>query len=227
MSDFIAGLDLGQAQDFTALVIAERHWEAGGCRYEVRHLQRWPLGTGYPAIVAEVTALMRRQPLWPSAPLIVDQTGVGRAVVDMFRLLGRRLIPVTITAGQEAAETPDGWKTPKRDLVGVVQVLLQQQRLKVADALPEADLLVKELLGFQVKITDAANDVYGAWREGAHDDLVLALALAAWYGELKPVNPLAGMIVHVGVRSAWANPGAQPRNEREVAPLYKKGRAAF
>jgi hypothetical protein len=28
-----------------------------------------------------------------------------------------------------------------------------------------------------------AHDSYGAWREGAHDDLVLAVAVAAWYGE--------------------------------------------
>ena len=29
----------------------------------------------------------------------------------------------------------------------------------------------------------AAHDIYGAWREGQHDDLVLATALAVWFGE--------------------------------------------
>jgi hypothetical protein len=62
-------------------------------------------------------------------------------------------------------------------------VLLQTGRLKIASALPEAEVLVKELLAFQVKITSTAHDAYGAWREGVHDDLVLALALATWYGE--------------------------------------------
>ncbi len=38
--------------------------------------------------------------------------------------------------------------------------------------LPEAALLVQELLNFQVKITAAGNDTYRAWREGQHDDLV-------------------------------------------------------
>ena len=28
-----------------------------------------------------------------------------------------------------------------------------------------------------------AHDSYGAWREKEHDDLVLAVALACWYGE--------------------------------------------
>jgi hypothetical protein len=42
------------------------------------------------------------------------------------------------------------------------------------------------LLTFQAKITVAANDVYGAWREGQHDDLVLGLALALWHAERGP-----------------------------------------
>jgi hypothetical protein len=62
-------------------------------------------------------------------------------------------------------------------------VLLQSGRLKIANAIPEARLLVQEMLAFRVKITANAYDAYGAWREGAHDDLVLAVALACWYGE--------------------------------------------
>jgi len=65
----------------------------------------------------------------------------------------------------------------------VVQVALQTDKLKIAEALPEAGTLVRELQDFQVKITEAANDTYGAWREGAHDDLVLAVALALYVGK--------------------------------------------
>jgi hypothetical protein len=63
-----------------------------------------------------------------------------------------------------------------------VQVALQTDKLKIASALPEAENLSRELQGFQVKITEAANDTYGAWRDGAHDDLVLAVALALYVG---------------------------------------------
>jgi hypothetical protein len=43
---------------------------------------------------------------------------------------------------------------------------------------------VQEFLAFRVKIDPlTAHDSYGAWREGAHDDLVLAVAVAAWYAE--------------------------------------------
>jgi len=44
-------------------------------------------------------------------------------------------------------------------------------------------VLTRELLNFQVKINDLAHDSYGAWREGTHDDLVLAVALACWAAE--------------------------------------------
>ncbi len=64
-----------------------------------------------------------------------------------------------------------------------LQVLLQTRRLRIAQALPEAAILTKELETFQVKITAAANETFGAWREGQHDDLVLATGLAAWAGE--------------------------------------------
>ncbi len=78
---------------------------------------------------------------------------------------------------------------PKRDLVSVLQVLLHSGRLKVAARLPEAELLRSELVNFRVKITPAANESFGAWREGEHDDTVLAVGLACWAGEniKKPV----------------------------------------
>jgi hypothetical protein len=72
---------------------------------------------------------------------------------------------------------------PKKELVGVLQVMLQARRIKVAPTLPEAATLVRELTTFQVKITPAANEVFGAWREGQHDDLVLAVAIAVWQAE--------------------------------------------
>ncbi len=43
--------------------------------------------------------------------------------------------------------------------------------------------MVKELTSFKVKITAAANETFGEWREGYNDDLVLALALGVWWGE--------------------------------------------
>jgi hypothetical protein len=86
--------------------------------------------------------------------------------------------------------------------VSAVQVLLQSGRLKIAKELPDAEVLVTELLNFQVRITNSANDIYGAWREGTHDDLVLAVALACWWG----MQPRPWYMDLAGTQAANAGP---------------------
>jgi hypothetical protein len=186
--NYYIGLDLGQRQDFTALAVVEQHFEETNGqqpRYQARHLQRYELGTSYPTIVASVGELLKKEPLSKANPsLVIDATGVGQPVVDMFvqAELPCEIIAVTITGGFEPKRDGNSFNVPKRDLVSAIQVALQTDRLKIAPALPEAGTLVKELENFQVKITENAHDTYGAWREGTHDDLVLAVALPLWYG---------------------------------------------
>jgi hypothetical protein len=68
---------------------------------------------------------------------------------------------------------------PKKDLVTGLQVVLQGRRSQIARSLPEAATLVRELSSFQVKASAATEELV-PWREGTHDDLVLAAAEAAW-----------------------------------------------
>jgi len=194
MSTFILGLDLGQTNDYSALIVAEQIMPEPAAvpptdhrpRYDVRHIERFPLGTPYPAIVDATVETLERPELGTNVRLIIDGTGVGRAPVDMFReRVGRLAHPVTITSGDAVSVSDDGYiRVPKRDLVGVVQVLLQSKRLRFAQGLQLVSLLTKELTNFHVKIDlETAHDSYGAWRAGQHDDMVLALALAVWAGE--------------------------------------------
>lgn len=187
------GLDLGQAKDFSALAIIEclRTITNGGDKDEITqlnciHLQRWQLRTPYPAIVADVVKMINNLDpfLYPKkkTTLAVDATGVGAPVVDLFKReqIHAELKPIQIVSGANISEEFGMTRVPKRDLVSVVQVGLQNRTFKIASGLPEAETLSRELQNFTVKITDSANDVYGAWREGTHDDLVLAVALALW-----------------------------------------------
>ncbi len=150
--------------------------------YQVRHLERLPLGTPYPEVAWRVLRLMRTPPLRDNAVLAVDATGVGRAVVDQLKAHGLSFKSVVITAGYKQSRDGDTYRVPKKDLIARPQVLLQEgnRRLKIAPSLPEAGTLVEELLNYRHKITDAGSDTYGAWREGQHDDLLLALCLAVW-----------------------------------------------
>jgi hypothetical protein len=92
-------------------------------------------------------------------------------------------IAITITGGTDASHPSwNDYHVPKRDLVGAVQAALQRRRLRIAPDLPEAKTLQHEMASFEVKVTTAAHATYGNWREGQHDDLVLALAVALWVG---------------------------------------------
>jgi hypothetical protein len=194
------GLDLGQAQDPTALAVLQRphvHPQAPPRQrrpaYTLPYLRRFPPGTSYTEVFRQLVALLQRPPL-PGSFLMVDGTGVGRPVLDMLtEALRNRVtcsyVAVVITTGHEAAWGEGGLHLPRKELVGVLQVLLQTRRLHIPRTLPEASLLVRELENFKAKVTLAGVDPVESWREGEHDDLVLAVALAAWAGE-KALPPM-------------------------------------
>ncbi len=190
--EFFIGLDLGQASDYTALIIIQRLIEAGESIYHVRRLERIR-GEPYPDIAKKVLAVQKAPALAGKADLIVDSTGVGAPVVDLLR--ESRLDPIAISIHGGATVSREGrdWKVPKRDLVGVLQVLLQSGRLKVSNKLKLGPVLQAEMLNFRVKIDPiTAHDSYSAWRDNEHDDLVLSAALACWWAERspKPMGPL-------------------------------------
>jgi hypothetical protein len=68
-------------------------------------------------------------------------------------------------------------------MVGVLQVLLQQERLKIAD-LPERETLLKEFRTFRIKLkAETGHATFEAWRESDHDDLVFSVGLPCWLSE--------------------------------------------
>lgn len=189
---YIAGLDLGQQTDRTALVVLEQY-RPGADRsprprdlpevaYRARHIDRFPTGRAYTDMVQDVEALLRQEPLRGRTTLVVDATGVGRAVADLFAGLGRRTINVTITGGQDASRTGQDFTVAKKLLASTTQALLQTGRLQFSSRVPETGVLLSELKDFRVKVS-ASGHARFEHRSGAHDDLVLACALAAWYAE--------------------------------------------
>ena len=153
-------------------------------------MERRPLGTAYTAVCDYLVKLFAKPPL-TGTMLAVDETGVGRPVVDLLNNSGIQadVRPITITGGHEAHPAEGlGWKVPKKALVSTLQVLLQGRRLTVAKSLPFAAALVEELQNFQVKVTEAANETFGALGDGYHDDLVLAIMIAAWAAEHVPTG---------------------------------------
>jgi len=193
---FFVGVDLGQSRDYTAVAVAEKVEPGDGGEYElhVRHLERFR-DVLYPDVAKRAKGLMAALELRGRTALAVDATGVGAAVVDMLRKSGLAFDAVTITGGDTESHgtTYSDWRVPKRDLIGGLQVLLQSGRLKIASQLEHAETLKRELLNFRVKVNiSTGHDSYEAWREGDHDDLVLATSLAAWKVQKGEFVPLIG-----------------------------------
>lgn len=191
---YFVGLDLGQAQDYTALAaIHQSGWQVPLAvsvkpAYATRLLQRWPLHSAYTEIVADLRKVLGRIPAdYPDVTLCVDATGVGRAVVDMIRkaaLPRVKLVPITITAGNEVNYNEGYWHVPKKELVGVMSLLLQDRRFQVVPSLRESKTLMRELGTFKVKVkAGTGNETFESWRERDHDDLVFAVALPCWFAE--------------------------------------------
>jgi Terminase RNaseH-like domain len=182
---YILGLDLGQRADYSALCLLETHGEAENAISHCRYLKRWQLNTSYPVIAEDVRQLCMREPLMENKPtLCIDSTGVGIGVLDIFRTLtpaiNADIRAIQIHGGFEVAQAGHGFNVPKRELVSAVQAALQTQRLIVSKKLSEAAVLVTELQNFRAEISETGRDTFEA-RSGAHDDLVLSVAMAVWY----------------------------------------------
>lgn len=179
---FLIGVDLGQTYDYTAFAVLD---ERPDKVLEVRHLERHR-NRPYPVLVDRLREIVDSlAPRIDPPALAVDATGVGRPVVDMIESarMEADVHAITISAGDTAVKSGRDWRVPKRDLVSTVAVFLQTGRLRIARKLRDAPVLERELRAFRAKISLAGNDTYEAWRESDHDDLVLAVALAAWTAE--------------------------------------------
>jgi hypothetical protein len=149
--------------------------------YNIRHLERLPLGTPYPAVVGHVLGLLCRDPLATHETMtLIDHTGVGKAVFEMFQAAHiKNLKGITITGGTEVTKTDLGWHVPKLELISRVQAKLHSGQLAIEPTLMDAQALLREFQEFRGTFTSAGNVIFNA-RQGAHDDLVLATALAVF-----------------------------------------------
>lgn len=150
---YVAGLDLARVHDWTALAIVDAT-EPEAMR--LVRLERWR--AEWEETVERVLSLVR-----PYAPrLLVDATGVGDPVYDRLRRAYPNVYPYRFS---HATKPP----------------LVTELRL----ALAEGRLLLypdPALLG-ELRALEARQTTYGVSYEapsGAHDDTVMALALAVW-----------------------------------------------
>lgn len=145
--------------------------------FQIGRIERFPLRTPYTVIVERVTELVRRCP--SGTELVIDASGVGVAVTDLFVACGVVPIPVTITAGTTEGQAGNSRTVPKILLISKLDALMATGSLKIQADLAEADTLIRELRDYRVQFTPSGQLTANA-RQGAHDDIILAAALAIW-----------------------------------------------
>jgi hypothetical protein len=202
---FVMGVDVGQARDYTAIVVIEVVRGADGrpSKYHCRKLERLPLGTpfsemgpvdsngnrsllrdksnvvGYVDQIANnlIQAAQGAKPM-----IVVDATGEGRMVAEyIYKYTKATTASVIITGGKVETFADQYIRIPKGSLITSLQLVFQHDWLKIAPSMKLLDILIEELKHYETRISNRAHESFGSAREHVHDDLVLALALAAHF----------------------------------------------
>lgn len=202
----VAGMDLGSAHDYTTLAIIENldmprlePWQgrpewAPRRRLKKRlvHLKRWPLELPYTLAIEQAAEILRRPPFSGTTTLVYDRTGLGSAVAWQFKdarregLFDRSPKGLAITGGEHAGAS----SVPKVELVDNLRALVETQRITWPPDLPLLDEFLREMSAFaprpsrERRILTFGNDS----KIADHDDLVMAVALAAWHPGRRPDN---------------------------------------
>lgn len=95
--------------------------------------------------------------------------------------LGGRVWKVRITSGDKERADRDTSYVPRNRLLFHLKMLSGLGRLRVDPSMDETDALVREIGSLNVQPTSSRN-VSVRPKAGGHDDLVMALAMAAWVG---------------------------------------------
>lgn len=190
---FVIGLVVGGPRDPSALAIVERMPEAE-IRHEVRHLERWAAGTPFTAVAKRVHTittwkdLARREEYRQRlglGMLVCDRAGLGRLTVQLLAHLDPRLPALALEIGGERmTQDAEGWRVPEADLVQSFRNLQRTNRIDLfADGLEHGAELDAQVRALKVDATPAGHDRYTP-EAGHGDDLLRALLLACWWGEV-------------------------------------------
>jgi len=156
--------------------------------YEVRDAIRLPLNTPYKKVgkvIADAVGGLLKMDPDRFVTVTVDVTGLGGPVQELA--IGPALEPLmrhvalhsaTFTHGDKLGADAGYLSVGKYYLVTRLKALFQNEQLALPKGHRELELMMEELMDFDREIDEDANERYGAFRVGSHDDLVTALGLA-------------------------------------------------
>lgn len=149
---YVAGVDLADRTDYTAVVIVD----VTSKPYRVAKVERWQ-GIGYKATGARVAGLLKA---YNEARGYVDRTGVGDAAIPFITQHYGNIVPVVFTQSE------------KQSMFDTISTFLEKGDLELLDR----NHLIQEMRVLRAMQTKRG--VSYAAPNGQHDDGVMALFLA-------------------------------------------------
>lgn len=175
IGEFWVGCDLGARVDRSAIVVVEGlvglKPDSHVALYEVAEIIRLDQGAPHSETMAALVDVYDRyRPRWCH----FDDTGLGVGFHEYVRdaynaglLPGQRPRGVTLTA------------QTKYEVTTALDRLVDEKRIRVPEV-PGAEKLRQEMRDFHYRYTAAGNVTTGSVTAAAHDDLVIATALAVY-----------------------------------------------
>jgi hypothetical protein len=195
---YIASLDPAKLHDYAAIAVGDVQDEVMNLVFLERHK-----GISYPQLVSRTKEVLDK--LKPESktlfkksniPFILDATGLGMVLRDDFHREGITVLPVMFTSGDKTTMSKGCIHLGKLELIGVLLNSLEYKKIKVNPNLKNADILFREAASYRGRLTTTGYMKMEA-AEGEHDDILIAVALLAWYAfgsKRKAVNPLGQSI---------------------------------
>lgn len=161
--DYFGGLDLGKIQDYSVLAVAS----AKGETIELFFMKQFPLGTPYASVIG---ATVRAEEKFRFRKILVDKSGVGEAVTEEI-----------LAQGLKHAEGQSFSVEKKAEILTHLKIKMEQGQLRV----PYDRRLCQEISDQQYQYTKGGKLKF--WHSpGAHDDRLMALALAVFGTKDRP-----------------------------------------
>ncbi|CAJ0879411.1 hypothetical protein AMST5_03058 [freshwater sediment metagenome] len=183
------GLDIGIAQDHSALVVGGA-WQSGGRQIVgIFQVQQFPLGTPLDEVADFATAIakhLRCRIVFDSsnnsafASLLAARLGPNPANALVAGVITNSLdhaaqpTPMQLSLAGQLASIPR-WTLSKRELIESVSAEIDSGTLRIGHA-GDWEALRNELLGMERTVRQSGSVAYSA-PQGKHDDIVMALAL--------------------------------------------------
>ena len=159
--------------------------------YHVRHLQHYPRGMDFPAIVQDVRLVLSRAPLSgdrTDTELVLDQTLVGKPITAMFGNIAKPIRVTFVSTGSTAAQSDTRqWDLPIDVALQIFDAAMHGGALRFADGIEVANSL--QLMRDAFKNDD---------REGT----IVAIAIALWRASTRKAQ-FGGSRSHPEVRLGY------------------------